>query len=276
MSTPVIGFVGFGNMGTPRRCQTSPLKCHVVVTMLIDDKAAREVHGELLKGVEGKGAGKETVFVDCSTLYPDTSVELEKIAQAVPGATYLSAPVFGPPPAAKAAKLIFLLSGSSTHRSLVSPILVPSMGSKIIDCGEDVKKATSFKLCGNAMVLGAMELVAEGLTLAEKTGVGKEEFFEWVKVVFPAAPFTGYGGKMLNNDFSAGFSVRGGLKDAKHVTMLAAEHGVPIPAVDGARQHLSASLANGGGDLDWSSLIAGTRLAAGLAPFSDGPSPATL
>jgi hypothetical protein len=89
-----------------------------------------------------------------------------------------------------------------------------------------------------------------------------------------------YGDRMLHNNFdgSAGFSIDGGVKDASHMRRLSVEHNTPWPAIENASNHMLTARALHHAQecagttsvpvLDWSSLIAGTRVAAGLDPFS--------
>ncbi|GAA6059818.1 hypothetical protein JCM10212_003730 [Sporobolomyces blumeae] len=251
--------------------------CDVVFTSLAHDEAARSIYAELFAGAKDKKATKgdegqvrATIFVDTSTLYPQTSGELERQAAAIPWTFYLAAPVFGPPPAAKSQALVWVLSGDLFAKRHVEELLVPSMGKKIIDVGSNVERASSFKLIGNSCVLGVIELLAESMTLADKTGVGAELLYEFIKEFMPAPSFINYGKKILENNFEGetGFSVTGGLKDAQHIKQLATASGATVPALDVAHRHLVTSIANGGSDLDWSSLVAGPRLAAGLSPFT--------
>ena len=88
-----------------------------------------------------------------------------------------------------------------------------------------------------------------------------------------------YGDKMLENKFdgSVGFSIDGGVKDATHIRRLSSEHNSPMPAIDNAHHHLLTARALHAAQertgstrfpvLDWSALIAGTRVAAGLDAF---------
>jgi len=66
-----------------------------------DDAAVDETIDEALKGdVKGK------LFVDCSTIHPETSEGLQKrLTEA--GAEFVAGPVFGPPAAADAGKFEF-------------------------------------------------------------------------------------------------------------------------------------------------------------------------
>ncbi|BGP46971.1 hypothetical protein JCM10450v2_002823 [Rhodotorula kratochvilovae] len=243
-------------------------QCDVVVTSLANDDAARAVYKELFEGAKESAEG--TVFVDTSTLYPTTCGELEREAAQILNTAYLCSPVFGPPPLAKDAKLIFVLSGDTFAKRRVEKFLVPSMGRRTIDVGSNVERAAAFKLCGNGMIASIIELLAEQFTLADRTGVGADLLYEFVKEFLPAPSFVGYGAKILENKFDgeSGFTVRGGLKDVTHVRNLAQSVGATLPALDAAHRHLVTALANGGADLDWSSLVAGPRLAAGLQPFT--------
>lgn len=86
---------------------------------------------------------------------------------------------------------------------------------------------------------------------------------------------------MLHNKFDGtlGFAIDGGVKDAAHIRRLSSEHNSPMPAIDTAHHHLltaralhSAQARTGTTSfpvLDWSALIAGTRVAAGLDAFND-------
>jgi hypothetical protein len=87
---------------------------------------------------------------------------------------------------------------------------------------------------------------------------------------------------MLHNKFdgTVGFAIDGGVKDATHIRRLTAEHNSPMPSIDTAHHSLltaralHASQARTGTTsfpvLDWSALIAGTRVAAGLDAFDGG------
>lgn len=101
---------------------------------------------------------------------------------------------------------------------------------------------------------------------------------------------------MMNDSFDGnqGFSIDGGIKDAtsvftvfvtlfrrwlfsSHIRRLTAKHNSPMPAIDVAHQNLLTARAHFRrmqqqghspyDELDWSGLIAGTRVAAGLYPF---------
>lgn len=71
-------------------------KSDIIFTCVGDDAAINETIDTALKGdVKGK------LFVDCSTIHPDTSEELARKVTAA-GAAFLASPVFGAPAMADA------------------------------------------------------------------------------------------------------------------------------------------------------------------------------
>lgn len=130
------------------------------------------------------------------------SGKLESQAREV-GAIYLSCPVFGPPPVAKAAQLILVVSGAEEGRNHIRPLLVPAIGKSIIDVGEDVGKGphetirsysqwdhvfqltfdvgASLKLLGNTCILGTVELLAETYALADSIDFDPHVFQDFIR-----------------------------------------------------------------------------------------------
>lgn len=52
-----------------------------------------------------------------------------------------------------------------------------------------------------------------------------------------------------------------------HIRQLAESNNVPMPTMDVAHQHMLSARAHGGDEMDWTALVGGQRIAAGLAPF---------
>ncbi|KAI9818746.1 MAG: hypothetical protein M1827_007566 [Pycnora praestabilis] len=297
-----LGFVGIGNMGNPmarnlasyaekrgldrvriwNRSQSkikqlaqqahceimSTLEelaesCDIVHTCLANDEVALSLYRQFFAAPPRK-----VIFVDHSTLYPTTSTTLQTEAEQN-GMHYLACPVFGPPAAAKTAGLLVVVSGDSSSREVVKPILVPAIGKKIIDCGDDASKGALLKILGNNCILGTIELLSESFTLAEKTGFDVELYYEFIQQWFPAAAWVNYGKKIRDGSFSGktGFTLPGGMKDASFIRRLGAETSTPTPIIDQAWNHLTTAKAIGGEGLDWSACSAGMRVTAGLPPF---------
>ena len=93
------------------------------------------------------------------------------------------------------------MSGDYPSKKEVANLLVPSVGRKVLDLAGDLEKgqfypvflrilsdsqpglstALTYKLMANSMVLGTMEILAEALTFAEKSGIGSERVLDLVK-----------------------------------------------------------------------------------------------
>lgn len=63
-------------------------------------------------------------------------------------ATFVSAPVFGGKPIAEDGKLVFALGGPSKATGAVRPLIQDVMGRKVIECGEEARRAALLKIAG--------------------------------------------------------------------------------------------------------------------------------
>ncbi|KAJ6504190.1 NAD-P-binding protein [Mycena vitilis] len=218
-------------------------------------------------------------FLMQTQIYPTLAGKLDSLVSSVPHSHLVVAPVFGTPFVAAAAQLVIVMSGDYRSKKEVAYMLVPAVGKKVVDLGGNVEKASTFKLIGNSMILGTLEILAESYTLAEKSGIAASEVHSLVKDIFPAPGILRYSERMSTDHFdgATGFSIDGGIKDASHIRRLTAVYNSPMPSIDIAHQHLVTARAihtsnvQAGKEtvevLDWSGIVAGTRVAAGLQPF---------
>ncbi|KZV79675.1 NAD(P)-binding protein [Exidia glandulosa HHB12029] len=277
----LVHTVGQGKARIAKDLEQLVTECDVILTSFASDAVVQDVYNQFFAVLKASQTPltRSKIFVETSTIYPAVAGELDKLASQIPHIHFLSCPVTGAPAAAKSRNLIIFLAGNYLAKKEVAYLLIPSIGRKAVDLGGNVEKAATFKLIGNAFILGQLELMSEAMTLAEKTGVGAENFVEYVKEIFPAPPLLYYAPKLLNDEFDGtkGFAIDGGVKDASHIRRLTGEHNCPMPVIDIAHQHLltARSVHLGrqirGDDtfdvLDWSAIVAGSRLAAGLDPF---------
>jgi 3-hydroxyisobutyrate dehydrogenase-like beta-hydroxyacid dehydrogenase len=140
-----------------------------IVSMLADDAALEEA----LRGNDGvlEGLPRGALHVSSSTISVATADRVAKLHQDR-GLRYLSAPVFGRPEAAAAAKLFVVAAGAKSDYTAASA-LFPAISQKVFYIGEIPSSANLVKLCGNFTILGAIETFAEAMTLAQKGGVSK-------------------------------------------------------------------------------------------------------
>lgn len=253
--------------------------CQIVFTSLKDDEALLQVYEEMCQASHDHSDHSgysdhhtSTIWADTSTVYPDTTGQVERQVSALHHRTkFVATPAFGPPPVARARNLVFATGGNWHAKSLIAPFLCPAMGRKVMDFGGNQEVASRFKLLGNSFILGMIELLGETMTLADKTDVGAGRFYEFLQEMFPSQPTMTYGRKILESNFRGedGFSLSGGLKDATLIRRLANSVDCPMNVVDAAHQHMISARANApqGSDLDWSALVGGQRLTAGLDPW---------
>ncbi|KAI0354664.1 NAD-P-binding protein [Trametes cingulata] len=254
--------------------------CDIIFTNLSNDDVVRSVYQTFAKALQQpKPTKNNKIFVETSTIYPTCAAEVDTLLSNLPSTHFVASPVFGPPATAATAQLLIVMSGDYRSKKEVAHILIPAVGRKVLDLGGNIEKAPTFKLIGNSLILGSLELLAEVFTLSEKAGIGAGLVHQFIKDMMPAPPLVNYGEKMLHDQFdgSKGFAIDGGLKDSAHIRKLATELDSPMPALDAAHQHmltaraLHANQARRGNArfdvLDWSSLVAGARVAAGLDGF---------
>jgi len=251
-------------------------ECDLIFTNLANDEVVKSVYDEFHAVLRESPPTKIKIFVETSTIYPTVAGQLDSLISEIPHARLISCPVFGNPPVADKAQLLCVMSGDFRSKKEVAYLLVPSVGRKIIDLGGNIEKAPTLKLLGNSLILGSLEVMAEALTLGEKTGIGSDTAYQLMKEIIPAPLVAAYGDKMVNDRFNGaeGFSIDGGIKDAGHIRRLTGDVNSPMPVIDLAYQHMLTARAGHVSQtllgkakykvLDWSALIAGVRVSAGL------------
>ncbi|KAJ7084736.1 NAD-P-binding protein [Mycena crocata] len=254
-------------------------ECDIIFTALANDEVVKSIYQQFTQTLKHAPPPRNKIFVETSTIYPTVAGELDTLISSVPHCHLITSPVFGTPFVAAAAQLLIVMSGDYRSKKEVAYLLVPAVGRKVIDLGGNLEKAPTFKLIGNSMILGTLEILAESYTLAEKSGIAATEVHNLVKDIFPAPGMIRYSERMSTNHFDAttGFAIDGGIKDASHIRRLTAVHNSPMPSIDIAHQHLITARAihtsqvQAGKEavdvLDWSGIVAGTRVAAGLDAF---------
>jgi 3-hydroxyisobutyrate dehydrogenase-like beta-hydroxyacid dehydrogenase len=122
------------------------------------------------------------------------------------------------------------------------------------------------KLCGNFMILSAIESMGEALALAEKGGVAKQQLLEvLLGTLFDSPAYRVYGPILTAGKFRpAGFAAPLGLKDMRLAAQSADALHVPMPLLSVLRDHLLQTIAQEGEDIDWSGIALSISKNAGL------------
>jgi 3-hydroxyisobutyrate dehydrogenase-like beta-hydroxyacid dehydrogenase len=293
---PRIGFVGLGRMGSamasnlaaaghsitgfvrrPEQVETlaglgiqavtemEPIfECDVVVTMLPDDAAVREVvFGGKERGLAA-GLAPGAIHLSMSTISPHCAADLAAV-HAGRGQNYVAAPVLGNPDAAKARQLFILAAGAAADIGLCQP-LFDGLGQRTFVIGADPPAANFVKLASNAMSGATAEILGEIMALTRKRGSDPVQLLAILtETMFGGRAFSLYGGKIAARHYAAGgFIMPLGLKDIKLALAEADAAAVPMPTLDVVRDRLIAGIAHGYADLDLSALGLVAEDAAGL------------
>ncbi len=234
---------------TPREAAQG---CEAALTMLADDDALTGV----LQGEDGLLAGlaQGALHVSMSTISVATAEAADRL-HAEHGQRYISAPVFGRPDAAAAARLFVVAAGSTDQVARARPLL-EAVGQKLFIVGERPSAANLIKLCGNFTILSAIEAMGEAMALAQKGGVDKAQLLEVLTgTLFDAPVYRNYGQILVEARFKpAGFAAPLGLKDMRLVAEAADKSRVPMPLLGVLRDHLLETIARDGEDMDWSGI----------------------
>lgn len=137
-------------------------------------------------------------------------------------AVFVSAPVFGGKGIAETGKLVFALGGPREATTQVKPLIEGVMGRKVIECGEEARRAAMLKIagyvpsryswvyicmngrglmwyvCRNIITVNMMEAVGESQVFAEKTGLGTGPMEELISEAFGAVA-GGYSQRYLSS-----------------------------------------------------------------------------
>jgi 3-hydroxyisobutyrate dehydrogenase-like beta-hydroxyacid dehydrogenase len=222
-----------------------------VVLMLADPAAADAV----LLGEGGALAALDpgATVVDCSTVGPADSRRAAARCADV-GVGFVDAPVLGSTPAAEQGTLTVLAGGEERAVRAAEPLL-HLFGSRVVRTGE-VGSASALKLVMNVLVGGLTELLAEGVLLAERSGLAKDVVRDALFSSVLNSPFLGYKApQLLERRFSPLFTTSLMLKDLDLALALAAEHGLALPGTAAVRDAYAAAAKAGRRDDDFSAVI---------------------
>jgi 3-hydroxyisobutyrate dehydrogenase len=202
----MIGWIGLGNMGMPMAKnllkagfevtvynrtagKAAPLveagarlavsaaaiwaDADVVITMVSDDGALREIHQEKDGLLAGAGAGPQSgkLVIDMSTVSPVTSRELAA-AMAAKGIDYLDAPVAGSVKPAELGQLVIMVGGKKEVYDSALPIF-GRLGKASFLLGEQ-GAGNIAKLAINTLLAFNMQGLAESVLFAKEKGIRPE------------------------------------------------------------------------------------------------------
>ena len=290
-----IGWIGTGRMGFPMaerlakagakitawnrtRAKAEPLTksgialagrpadlagCDIVFVMVAAGKDLRAV----TLGPDGvlTAPGKAPkILIDCSTVDEDASLEV-RAAAAKLGTKMLASPVSGNGKVAKAGKLSVVVSGPQEAFDMALPYL-EKIGRGVSYVGED-ERARMVKICHNVFLGVVIQSLVEVTTLAEKSGVKRHAFLDFINKSVMGSMFTQYKTPALVNlDFTPTFTPVLLRKDLDLGLEAGRKTGTPMPVTALTRELVSNLVGLGFTEQDFATLLLQAARNAGYEP----------
>lgn len=281
-----IGFVGLGRMGsamaanlasaghpvrafviqpeqmkelqlpgmTPTMHMPDLFDCGIVVSMLPDDDAVRDVFFGTSNGIDGLAnhLAAGAIHLSMSTISTAAATEFAAGHQRCRQG-YVAAPVFGNPAAAKARQLAIIVSGDPSSCERCRPLL-ETLG-RIFVVGTDASNANLIKLLGNMMTATSLEVLGEITTVLRKRGHDPQQFVDIMTNTMFGSRFQEiYGRRIVSGDYAPGLTMPLALKDVRLALAEAESAGAPMPSVSLVRDRMVTAIARGHAGLDWTAL----------------------
>jgi 3-hydroxyisobutyrate dehydrogenase len=271
---PQLGFLGMGAMGSRlagrllqagypltvydrTRAKTLPLtqlgarvadtpsdlaaQVSVVFSSLADDAAVEAV----LAGPEGAfaGAAAGTVFIEMSTILPETSRTLATVARAR-GMDLLDAAISGSTPQVEAGTITLLVGGDQAVYERCAPILL-SLTERCFYMGAS-GMGTAMKLVVNTLLGVEIQVLAEAVALGEKAGLEKERLLDVLAQTAVISPRQKLAmGNVRREEYPTTFALQLMHKDFGLILREAGALRVPMPVTAAAEQLTGVELASG-------------------------------
>jgi 3-hydroxyisobutyrate dehydrogenase len=246
--------------------------CDIVFCMVSTYDDVKEV----VAGPKGllSGSAKPKMVVECSSISLDGSAELRRTLSAK-GVELLSAPVSGNAKVIKAGKLTFVVSGPKEAYDSAAPYLdMMGQGSSYVGEGE---LSRIVKICHNVMLGVVTQCMAEVTVLAQKAGVPRHAFLDFLNKSVMGSTFTRYKAPtFVNLDFHVTFTPYLLRKDMDLGLEAGRKFEVPMPLASVTRDLIQSMMGNGMTEEDFSTLLVQQARASGLelkaenVPVGDG------
>ncbi len=284
-----LGWIGTGRMGYEMAARLAKGGCDIAVwnrtkakaqplekygakvADSLSELAAREIvfcmvsTWDDVKQVIGKllsGAAKPKMVVECSSISLEGSAELREILSKQ-RIEYLAAPVSGNAKVIKAGKLTFVVSGPKAAYDKARPYLdMMGVGSSYVGEGELARIA---KICHNVMLGVVIQCLSEITLLAQKAGMPRHAFLDFLNKSVMGSMFTRYKAPALVNlDFKVTFTPHLLRKDLDLGLDAGRELEVPMPLAALTRDLLQTMIGHGMTEQDFATLLLMQAKASGI------------
>ncbi len=239
--------------------------CDIVFVMVSTYDDVREVlvsAGGLLSG-----ARTPRMVIECSSISIEGSGQLRGILRSR-GVEMLAAPVSGNAKVIKAGRLSFVCSGPKAAFDAALPYL-KLIGPSASYVGEG-ELARIVKICHNVYLGVVTQSLAEITVLAQKAGVPRHAFLEFMNQSVMGSTFSRYKTPALVNlDFKVTFTPKLLRKDLDLGLDAAKRYEVPMPLASITRDIVQTLIGQGMDDEDFAKLIVLQAKASGLTLESE-------
>ncbi len=271
-----VGVIGLGTMGqpiarriaraghevlawnrTPGRADSLPAdttvvvrtageacQAELVITVLSDDTAVAAV---MFDGDRLLTSGMPGLIHVCLSTISDTLARRLAVAHEAAGQTYVSAPVFGPPDAAAAGRLLIAVGGPRNALERVLPVL-ETVG-RVQYISEDPAAANVVKSAGNFLMAAVVESLRDAMLIVHGAGVDPREFAGIVtQSLFPTPVYQYLGGLLAARQAQGGARVPNPfLRGAQQCAVTAQQQGVDAPLVSHIDGHATQATSSPAG-----------------------------
>ena len=231
---------------------------------------------EVIAGPSGLLSGDKSpkMVVECSSISLEGSAELRALL-AARGVAMLAAPVSGNAKVIKAGRLSFVCSGPKPSFDAALPYLrMIAPAASYVGEGE---LARIVKICHNVFLGVVIQSLAEITVLAQKAGVPRHAFLDFMNQSVMGSTFSRYKTPALVNlDFKVTFTPKLLRKDLDLGLDAARRFDVPMPLAAATRDIVQTLIERGMDDEDFAKLIVLQAQASGLTlepenvPVGDG------
>ena len=240
--------------------------CDIVFVMVSTWNDVKEVvsgpAGLLSKSQPGKGPAPRIV-VECSSISLEGSAELRQILKPY-GTEYVASPVSGNAKVIKAGKLTFVCSGPKKAYEEVAPLLaqIAPLGGSYVGEGE---LSRIVKICHNVFLGVVTQSLAEITVLAQKAGVPRHAFLDFMNQSVMGSTFTRYKAPaFVNLDFKVTFTPHLLRKDMDLGLDAGRRFEVPMPLASATRDLIQSMIGQGWTEQDFATLLLQQAEASGL------------
>ena len=202
------------------------------------------------------------LLIECSSVSEEASAQVRSRAAAL-GVDMLAAPVSGNAKVVRAGKLTIVTSGPRAAYDIAEPYL-DAIGRGVTYVGKG-ELARMVKICHNLLLGVYTQSLAEITVLAEKGGVSRHDFLDFINNSVMGAMFSRYKTPaFVNLDMTPTFTPELLRKDLDLGLQAGDQQGVPLPVTQLTRDLVQRTLDAGHGGRDFAVLLEEQAKASGM------------